>query len=719
MSDTAQIHVRPRIANSILLRIVAILLVIVPAIALGYLGRSMLFVRLIYVLAIIGAARANRREMESGPHFRLLAVIVVIFMLRYSVSPPVFLSSRRMLNTPLFHVVAQCLLVLQVVSLFVRRIPPGESNSAQHDAPRFDAILPWFGAVALICAADLRVDNLERWTFQSLVLLYTLLYALFTTLSRPFVVTRLRQSRDSRALWQGFCLLITALIGWFSAALLYQHERDLDVLISRFIEPTDLQRRVGFSADGRLGSVSNRRHSSDDSVALRVFSNVPPGYLRGAVFESFAQHNWHKDERKFRLTYSKSLPNITELQDLANANDGRVFPFPLYASPENSSAEDPPHPKLERMECWPGTNPGADVFAPLGTRWLQLDIGSQLRIAADGQVASDDITPGLPWNVYHSPASLQSKIMGQLAPNLATDANDTQPALLAMMGSDVLDPIASDVFVGAVTTVEKIAAVEQFFANNFKYQKGLRVPQGVNSVDWFLTTRPPAHCEYFATAAVALLRRADVPARYVTGFLVSERNPYGGYWLARNRHAHAWAEAWDSETGHWRTVEATPAAGLPSNQTISRTRQLYEYLQGRMIAFRVKLQSGGLVWIGSSLWSFLLQPWLLTIVGLSGAAFLLVRWLKKKPLQVSRRTTDPTIRSLNRLLTKMDKRLRKHNLQRDPAETLHQFANRIEQGEQTELQTAADWYRDYATNRYTTGISADDIQRLRKNLAGI
>ena len=84
-------------------------------------------------------------------------------------------------------------------------------------------------------------------------------------------------------------------------------------------------------------------------------------------------------------------------------------------------------------------------------------------------------------------------------------------------------------------------------------------PAGVDPVDDFLFSQPAGHCEFFASAAVLLLRAAGVPARYVTGFRGGEWNPIGGYVAVRGERAHAWAEAFVAGVG-WTRVDATPPA---------------------------------------------------------------------------------------------------------------------------------------------------------------
>jgi hypothetical protein len=88
-----------------------------------------------------------------------------------------------------------------------------------------------------------------------------------------------------------------------------------------------------------------------------------------------------------------------------------------------------------------------------------------------------------------------------------------------------------------------------------RYSLNYRLDRQAPLRDFFLNRRP-AHCFWYATAAVLALRANGVPARLVTGYRVSEPLD-GGLWLVRERDAHAWAE-WQDAAGRWQTLDATP-----------------------------------------------------------------------------------------------------------------------------------------------------------------
>lgn len=74
---------------------------------------------------------------------------------------------------------------------------------------------------------------------------------------------------------------------------------------------------------------------------------------------------------------------------------------------------------------------------------------------------------------------------------------------------------------------------------------------------WFLEESDTGYCVHFASAATVLLRAAGIPARYVEGYMVSCGADSDV--VVTNQDAHAWAEYYDSDSGIWRVLEATPA----------------------------------------------------------------------------------------------------------------------------------------------------------------
>ena len=128
--------------------------------------------------------------------------------------------------------------------------------------------------------------------------------------------------------------------------------------------------------------------------------------------------------------------------------------------------------------------------------------------------------------------------------------------------------------------------------------------------------------------------------------------------------------------------------------------------------FRARLAQGGLKWLALKWLDLLVSlPGLLIVTGVGGV-WLLMRWGKSCSRPHVRR--DPAFRELHRLLRRMDSRLRKHNLQRRPDETLNQFADRIvaECTGDGQCRDSAEWYCLYASLRYGEEIDRRALDRL-------
>ena len=93
-----------------------------------------------------------------------------------------------------------------------------------------------------------------------------------------------------------------------------------------------------------------------------------------------------------------------------------------------------------------------------------------------------------------------------------------------------------------------------------------RVPIGGDFIEFFMFTQKKGYCVHYATAATMMFRAAGIPARYVEGYVLrdkdyanAEKNSDGTYKVTlTDAQAHAWVEVWDDELGNWTVYDATP-----------------------------------------------------------------------------------------------------------------------------------------------------------------
>lgn len=112
---------------------------------------------------------------------------------------------------------------------------------------------------------------------------------------------------------------------------------------------------------------------------------------------------------------------------------------------------------------------------------------------------------------------------------------------------------------------EAAKSLIRFFNQKFVYSTYMEAAgAGGDPVLSFLEKHRKGHCEYFASATVLLLRRAGVPARYVTGYVVKEYDERRGRFVVRGLHAHAWVQAWLDD--RWQYVDTTPGSWLQTER---------------------------------------------------------------------------------------------------------------------------------------------------------
>lgn len=101
-------------------------------------------------------------------------------------------------------------------------------------------------------------------------------------------------------------------------------------------------------------------------------------------------------------------------------------------------------------------------------------------------------------------------------------------------------------------------AVAEFYRTNGVYTLTPElVPDGEDFAVWFTTESMHGYCVHYATAATAMLRALNIPARYVTGYHVDAVG--GEDTSVTGLDAHAWVEYYLNGFG-WVPLEVTPSS---------------------------------------------------------------------------------------------------------------------------------------------------------------
>ena len=114
-------------------------------------------------------------------------------------------------------------------------------------------------------------------------------------------------------------------------------------------------------------------------------------------------------------------------------------------------------------------------------------------------------------------------------------------------------------------SLSKARVIADFVSDSARYDLNTpKMPDDAKDFAlWFLRESDTGYCTHFASATAVLLRAAEIPCRYATGYLV---NAQADRTVDVPQHsAHAWVEVFIPGTG-WVILEPTPSDGL--SQTV-------------------------------------------------------------------------------------------------------------------------------------------------------
>ena len=264
------------------------------------------------------------------------------------------------------------------------------------------------------------------------------------------------------------------------------------------------------------------------------------------------------DQIRLRVTPSTAVKLPLLLQEASYD----IFNFGSW------SAQQAPFAALDKRADRAAWN--VDVAAPAPTSRTQLTIALQHRrelsllpVPRGTHVVASDELAELQRNRFGTlmaespPGALRYSV--ELGPPHANEPPPTEgDSAVPSQYRALLDEILSEIGTADASPGERAARIKQFFLAKFTYS--LIQP---DTFAWrtpladFLRNTRRGHCEYFATASVLLLRAAGIPARYAVGYVVEDYSALERSYIARARHAHAWALAFVD--GQWRVLDATPS----------------------------------------------------------------------------------------------------------------------------------------------------------------
>ena len=248
-------------------------------------------------------------------------------------------------------------------------------------------------------------------------------------------------------------------------------------------------------------------------------------YLRGQDYDVYTGTGWTASPH--RAEYFGTEEALTQTLSLSTRGTGDVLYLPYYPGRDTILAGGTAKNNEKQTQY-------TLSYSPLPENWQEL-------LEAEEASGSTRIE-------Y---TQLELSQFGSTADRLRYT---TLPGETKVMAKAILDRFLPQ----GADRLEAAEAIGDYVRNSARYDlnTGRMDADAEDFAIWFLEDSDTGYCVHFATAAVVLLRAADIPARYVTGYL-TQTQP-GQAVTVTAGEAHAWAEYYVPQLETWVVLEATP-----------------------------------------------------------------------------------------------------------------------------------------------------------------
>ena len=671
-------------------RLLAFAIIALEAGLLGYLSRHWVFAAPAMAAALLGCMGLWYRRVPKRTKALTIFVGLPLVFARWDSDAG---SVATLMDTATaMQGIAQFIIWAQLIDFFL--IDDAEEPTDRHGGwSKPPWALPFSGVVVISALSAGVHEPTQQFIYVASSAVYvTLFIAYYGLRNAPRRNGRPHVSAGSAVLaatMSAFWLICGLGLGVESTVLVHRNLAAIDSYLNHLIFPDRGGSGMGFSRDATLGTIRAAKRTGAEKIAVRVVAAEKPGYLRACAFDTWDGVRWSSARPAGQVLQASASPPV----GIAEGNGNRGS-FALRGGLKEEGRS---------LRVWPRTEMSGAYMVPLSAAWLAAQDSS---VAADDSLAVSSSSGGAqpPYDLVAARGEDEWAGASALSPELRERCTSVPEAVHPGVRA-----LAGEVTRACSTSLERIRAVERHLRRR-EYNFGIVIPDGRNPLEYFLLEKAPAHCEYYASGAAILLRLSGVPCRYVTGFVAAERNALGGHWLARNRDAHAWVEAWDDgdpvsgRGARWITVEATPPGGVPGGETSSIFDSLWDQATFLVARIRYLFRASGIMALPQLL-GWALRSVFLTAPGQTGLLFVVAVFLLARLRRRLRRVQQPLpedLKALHGLRHRMDRYVRGWGLARRPGETLNGFADRLvaEPAAGPNVKDIADWYRSYAAVRY-------------------
>lgn len=322
-------------------------------------------------------------------------------------------------------------------------------------------------------------------------------------------------------------LIPTLCIALVVASLLQWSETKVNLMFSLLSPPFGMN--YSFPNKSTLAGLNHAQ--MNPAVALRYFSQQPSTHLVARSYATYAAGTWD--------AAPEGAVNVTGSD--VGGGSYRFDRFPAGHGPVLD----------ESIEMAGSTS---DRISPRDAHALLVATPVLGRVCGE----TYQLPAGLEQHQFHilrSPGHFPQDFGPDPRPPFLGVPDDLRPTLEKMSrGWGATPALPSDT---VEIKLRRCKLLESYFQDHFTYGFGYPFEKKSEPILAFLTEKPAAHCELFASSLALMLRCYDIPTRYINGYLVKEGKTWGGYYIVRARHAHAWVEAYVDGYG-WVMLDPTP-----------------------------------------------------------------------------------------------------------------------------------------------------------------
>lgn len=672
-----------------ILRTSIVILMFCEAGMLGLLGNSYAIPLVGMIAAMVLYYRPMELDVSLTTKILVPTGLIGYFFFRYVSVGELVTRSEWVFPSQITVSLAECFMLGQIFELIKKKDP---------DEGLLNFCL--LAMAVVVCSCCRTASGSERsLLFVGSVICITLICTIFQYSTRTFLATDKTRKSDLayRSTLVSATMGLIGLSSWYLSGTLQDNIEEFQSWWMKNFKVAGLQATessLGFTLEATLQNITALKKSNPQNPTLHVYSEVPPGYLRGRAYDRFDGSSWKRQPFKRLVGPTQPPESIRRDDEACYQVSNTEFKRNLELRIENQANL-------------------AFLFMPLDPTYVAgQPSGRQQQIEIDVESV---ITQGLRSNHRYS------AFVDETPPQVELSERDVaRLTSLPRRLEDEVVSVARNIAGGNPTDAEKIESIENYFRASYTYSlKQKPFPSNRDQLSYFIIEKPAAHCEFFASAAVVFLRANGIPSRYVTGFAFDELSEDEDYYIARNQDAHAWAEAYDRDKKQWVIVEATPGTNLPKN--------IWDQMQDEDVDTSGADNGSNSAVLQTTWADFFRQSWYqirefleeigrqlrgpinIAILSLITFTLLYKFWWKRR--QLGKHRTREGI--LERERIKVEKALARFKLARQKNETMLQFEKRIRsESDQSLLEKISlflNWFREYEKSRFSNDNSIDSL----------